>query len=358
MAGKREMGVDYAGRLKETIWVVVKGVSRMMKRLNWVRVMGVVVGCGVICSTEALGGETQPAATQAAVEVDLSTPHSAMVSLVRALAAGDREGAYKCIAVDSNRAPTELDELMAWNIAQSQLMAAGTKAFGKGAEVFRSSAGTFDQIAKMLRDARGEPATAVMNEKGDEAAFTVTIPQAVIDKATPEQAENLKAWAGHKMWCKKVGTEWKFDMDRSMRVEVILPGAPEVSEEAKVARNVEVLKGLAEVKAGVAADVQSFSSAEEAAAAIKNGDRLVVRAAHGRGLTIHVLPAKEGVREADRGNSGHYVVVLFVSGGIVKSRAVKRLEFGRIVDEVYVLQSNKSSGQELFWRCLCFAQCF
>jgi hypothetical protein len=259
-----------------TVWAVSQGSAAP-------------AGASVVTADAAA---SEPSATAAPVLIDLSTPYGSVTSLVAALAAGDLEKAYRCIDADPKRPPTMMDGIMHWNVAQNHLLAAAQEAFGKSAgEVLGGTSSTFDGIARMLHKARGGPAEATV--EGDTATFTCDVTPETIEQAPPEAQAALEAWAGHVIRFKRIKGEWKFDMDRSMQVEMSIKDVPPLSDEENVQRNIGVLLGLADIKEKVAADIRAgkYKTAQEASDEIHAEDRAMIRKLHGRGLTIHVLPA-------------------------------------------------------------------
>jgi RNA polymerase sigma factor (sigma-70 family) len=155
------------------------------------------------------------APTTAPSAIDLSTPENAARSFFIAVHDGDRARAYACLTADPNRPANLMDAVLAWNFAQNHLVRVVTQTFGgDGADVRQLV--TLDTIAKAIAPNRDATPQAVVN--GDTATLPTHIPDFVMAMAPADYRSHLQDWTNKTLYFQKQSGQWKFDIDRSMRV--------------------------------------------------------------------------------------------------------------------------------------------
>jgi len=212
---------------------------------------------------------TQPSA------IDLSAPAKAVRSFFMALQAGDRAATYSCLTADPNRPTTLMDAVISWNLAQNHLIHVAAETFGDdGASVRRIP--TLDAVARIIHpepdaQAEGQPpvaptdgqeplATTESSEPrvqidGNTATITIEIPDDVIATAPPTLAPSLRAWAHSQLYLQKQSDQWKFDIDRSMRVDlkVRLKSSKPVDRAMKIGILMDLARGYEQVASAIEA---------------------------------------------------------------------------------------------------------
>ena len=169
-------------------------------------------------SVAALAPAPAPATQPGAI--DLSSPGATVTSFFRAVSQGDRAATYECMTADPNRTATEIDAMLAWNLAQNRLIHAAALTYGdSGSEVRRIN--TLDSVALLIA---AVPPTAEID--GDSATMVVNIPPAVIAMAPAGLQSVLGQWSNATVYFQKQGEQWRLDIDRSLRVEIKLQLRP------------------------------------------------------------------------------------------------------------------------------------
>jgi RNA polymerase sigma factor (sigma-70 family) len=242
-------------------------------------------GGWIISCAMADNAPAAPAVVPAAqpLVADLSTPQSALKSFFTAVASGDRTAAYNCLTSDPNRPPTLMDAMLTWNLAQNRLTHVTVQAFGgDGMAVQRMI--TLDKVAQILASALPEQI------KGDTATIALNIPPQVITSAPASYQPMLRAWSNATLYLRKQGDQWKFDIDRSMRVEirVRLDGkvaGPDVEVQIMLdnARSYDQI--ISAIRAGQYASPGDVANALEQAASTVGGKYRIVT------MQSNVLPA-------------------------------------------------------------------
>jgi RNA polymerase sigma factor (sigma-70 family) len=150
------------------------------------------------------------------VVLDLSTPENAARSFFDAVREGDRAKAYQCLTADPDRPPNLMDGILAWNIAQNHLVRVVVQAFGGNGEGVKHLI-TIDTIAwAIVPNPKLAPQSVI---HGETATMTTSIPSWVIAMAPANYQTHIRDWSGKTLYFQKQAGQWKFDIDRSMRVE-------------------------------------------------------------------------------------------------------------------------------------------
>jgi RNA polymerase sigma factor (sigma-70 family) len=237
------------------------------------------------------------AATTLLPAIDLSTPEKAYGAVVAALKAGDRAALYRCLAVDANRQPLPIDGALDWNLAENRMMAAARQAYGTQVSQVNQLL-TIDAVMDMM----AATGPAKKNVTVDTAEFSTQVPPAIL-AMLPEVARHVASeWSGAAIRFVKQGEDWKFDIDRSMRVEV---SSSDPAPADPTSRNVRLLELMGQNLDSVAKRIGEGGLATPAGAnrAMNLGQRqLELRNGIRNGMDVSILPVTSPpVAKEDKG---------------------------------------------------------
>ncbi len=189
------------------------------------------------------------------------------------------------MTADPNRTATEIDAMLAWNLAQNRLIHAAALTYGdSGSEVRRIN--TLDSVALLIA---AVPPTAEID--GDSATMVVNIPPAVIAMAPAGLQSVLGQWSNATVYFQKQGEQWRLDIDRSLRVEIKLQLRP--PEQVDTAVEIGIMTDNAQEYDRVAGEIENgnLPTPGEAAQALKLAGRMVGAKYGISSMQFTILPA-------------------------------------------------------------------
>jgi RNA polymerase sigma factor (sigma-70 family) len=210
-----------------------------------------------------------PAATQPAI--DLSTPQNTFKSVIIALRSGDPGTLNRCLVADATQDPLPIDRLLAWDLAVNRSILAAKQAYGPGAGSMKMGR-TIDDVLEMM--GVSGPASYQGTGSGATAELFVQIPAALLALAPPTMKPTLSEWSGAPIEFKKVGNDWKLDIDQSMKVEMQI-GSGAAPQERQTQRDAAILQDMTDSFSELAEDIASgqLPTMGDAMAELKNTRR-------------------------------------------------------------------------------------
>ncbi|MGN6368005.1 MAG: RNA polymerase sigma factor [Phycisphaerae bacterium] len=242
-------------------------------------------GAGVVAGSPAavtVGAASMAAATDRGL--DLSSPEKTLAAFCEAVKSGDRGATYRCLLADPGRKPTVLDGMLDLNLALERLVAEGKQKFGPGATTGSFGFLGIGDVAGLIMGAAG-PESFKRTGEGASAELTFSLePEAVM--MMPRGAQQVVAlWSGAPLRFKKVGAEWRLDLDRTMKVTL------RNVEDGKAAAGLEEIGQMMERVAGGIRD-GSVGTLAEARATVREGVSRI-SGAHGvRWQGVTIVPAE------------------------------------------------------------------
>jgi len=226
-----------------------------------------------------------PAASQPAL--DLSAPDKVMAAFCEALRSGDRDRTYACLVADPKRPPTPIDGMLSLNLAMNRVVVESQKKFGPQATAASMGLLGIDAVGEMISDASAGATASKVD--GDTAELSATVPPEMIELLPRNAQKIVQIWSGAPIRMKKIGSQWRFDVDRSMKVLLTGKKAANVTAEDETAAftdGARVLDGLAgDIRDG---KVETLGAAR----AMVRQDIQQVMARHGlAGTQTTVVPA-------------------------------------------------------------------
>ncbi len=198
-----------------------------------------VAGPVAVVPATAAGGAT--AAPGAATAPDLSSPEKAMQAFCEALKSGDRGATYRTLIADPKRKATVMDEMVDLNLTMNRVLIAAQKKFGPQVTATQFGFMGIDAVGGMISDASTPDGTNT-KVNGDTAELSTTVPAESLDVMPRGAREIVQIWSGAPLRLKKLGAEWRFDIDGSMKV--IFRGGAAVSPQEEIAMFEELAKAL------------------------------------------------------------------------------------------------------------------
>ncbi len=232
---------------------------------------------------------TTPATTPVEqVKLDLTTPRNTMASFCKALAAGQKEPTFAALAIDTKRPMTEMDAALLWTLAQNRMMKDATKAFGVQAKQLRYMSITIDEAAAMLAGG-----TEVDSEKGDTAELRIEVPEMILKAVDADMADVLRTWSNQPIKFKKIGTEWRYDIDGSMKIAFTLEDRTGGLFQPKPDESASVLAGIADVMDELDKEILDgqYDTAGAAATAQRRKLDALYKQHNAKGISFDILPA-------------------------------------------------------------------
>src|SRR5262249_40865179 len=139
------------------------------------------------------------------------------------------------------------------NLAMNRLVLEAQRKFGNSATAASFGLLGIDAVGGMIAGGAG-PEGMKKQVEGETAELTATVPEEALAMLPKGAQEVVKIWSGAPIRFKKVGTEWRFDIDRSMKVVLQRQGGGKVDEQLEIAAfeaSAKTLDGLtAEIHAG------------------------------------------------------------------------------------------------------------
>jgi hypothetical protein len=223
-------------------------------------------------------------AASAPGELDLSTPEKAMAAFSEALKSGDRERTYRTLLADPQRI-TAIRAMLDTNLAGNRLVIEARKKFG--AQVNGGTFGmmTIDRVADAISGTGDGLKKSVDGESAELSMHVSEEAKAMLPKG---EQMMVQMWSDAPVRLKKVGTEWRFDIDRTMRVEV--QGRKANFDAAKVAAAFEDgAKITDEITAGIRDE--TITTLAEVRMAFQAGMKRMARDHQMNGVQVMIVPA-------------------------------------------------------------------
>jgi hypothetical protein len=233
---------------------------------------------------------TRPAAaTTAPSPIDLSTPENAARSFFIAIKDGNRANAYACLTADPKRPANLMDALISWNLAQNRLVAAVFQRFGVDAAAVKHIM-TLDMVAYTIAQNPDAASDAAID--GDNATITTAVPPWLISMAPSDFQPRLRDWQDKPLYFHKQAGHWKFDIDRSMRIDARI--LDRNNQPLNAAAILAIFKETAQATEQIAGEVADgkITTAQAAAAAL---DAAVARISMNHDVSssqFNVMPGK------------------------------------------------------------------